>query len=208
MTASAPRSILPPLTAEEQAHSLALAAHIREALAAAGGWLSFEQFMELALYAPGLGYYSAGSAKLGPGGDFTTAPEVSDLFSRCVARQCAAVLTHTGGEILELGAGTGRMAAALLTELATQRVLPERYAILEVSADLAQRQRERLARLPRALRERVVWLEQLPAQPVHGVLLANEVADALPCRRFRYDADGISELGVELDTRGGEATTA
>src|SRR5215472_7172839 len=148
MTASAPRSILPPLTAEERAHSLRLAAYIREAVAAAGGWLSFEHFMELALYAPGLGYYSAGSAKLGAGGDFVTAPEVSDLFSRCIARQCAAVLVRTGGEILELAA---------------QRVLPERYGILEVSADLAERQRERLARLPRALRERVVWLEQLPA---------------------------------------------
>jgi len=208
MTASAPRSILPPLTAAEQAHSLRLAARIREVLASAGGWLSFERFMELALYAPGLGYYSAGSAKLGAGGDFVTAPEVSDLFSRCIARQCAAVLRRTGGEILELGAGTGRMAAVLLTELAAQHVLPERYAILEVSADLAQRQRERLARLPPALRERVVWLEQLPAQPVQGVLLANEVADALPCRRFRYDADGIRELGVELDADSGEVTTA
>jgi SAM-dependent MidA family methyltransferase len=208
MTASAPRSILPPLTAREQAHSARLAAHIRAALAAAGGWLSFERFMELALYAPGLGYYSAGSAKLGAGGDFVTAPEVSDLFSRCIARQCAAVLMHTGGEILELGAGSGRMAAALLTELAAQRVLPERYAILEVSADLAERQRERLALLPQALRERVVWLERLPTQPLHGVLLANEVADALPCRRFRCDPDGISELGVALEAGGAQAAAA
>jgi len=96
--------MLPPPTAAEQSHSLRLGAHIREALAAAGGWLSFERFMELALYAPGLGYYSAGSEKLGAGGDFVTAPEVSDLFSRCIARQCAAVLMRTGGEILELGA--------------------------------------------------------------------------------------------------------
>jgi SAM-dependent MidA family methyltransferase len=202
--------MLPPLTPEEQSHSLRLGAHIREALAAAGGWLSFERFMELALYAPGLGYYSSGSHKLGVGGDFVTAPEVSDLFSRCLARQCAAVLMNTGGEILELGAGTGRMAAALLTELAAQRVLPERYAILEVSADLAERQRERLARLPQALRERVVWLERLPEQPLRGVMLANEVADALPCRRFRCDAGAISELGVVLDDgsaepRGGPA---
>ena len=191
--------MFPPLTPEEQSHALRLAAHIRGALGGAAGWLSFERFMELALYAPGLGYYSAGSVKLGAGGDFVTAPEVSDLFSRCIARQCAAVLMRTGGEILELGAGTGRMAAALLTELAAQRVLPERYAILEVSADLAQRQRERLAGLPQALRERVVWLERLPEQPLHGVILANEVADALPCRRFRCDAGGISELGVALD---------
>jgi len=200
MTASAPRSILPPLTADEQSHGVRLAERIREALAAAGGWLSFERFMELALYAPGLGYYSAGSVKLGAGGDFVTAPEISDLFSRCLARQCAAVLTRTGGEILELGAGSGRMAAALLTELAALRALPERYAILEVSADLAARQRERLARLPQALRERIVWLERLPARPLRGVMLANEVADALPCRRFRIEERGISELGVELDT--------
>ena len=192
--------MLPPLTGEERAHSLRLAARIAEAIAAAGGWLSFERFMELALYAPGLGYYSAGSEKLGAGGDFVTAPEVSDLFSRCIARQCAAVLMRTGGEILELGAGTGRMAAAVLTELAAQRVLPARNAILEVSADLAQRQRERLARRPQTLRERVVWLERLPARPLQGVMLANEVADALPCRRFRIEERGISELGVELDT--------
>jgi SAM-dependent MidA family methyltransferase len=203
MTASAPRSILPPLSAEEQAHSRRLAELIREQLAAAGGWLPFERFMELALYAPGLGYYSAGSAKLGAGGDFVTAPEVSDLFSRCIARQCAAVLAHTGGEILELGAGTGRMAAAVLTELAAQGVLPERYAILEVSADLAERQRERLVRLPKVLRERVAWLERLPERPLQGVLLANEVADALPCRRFRCDDGGVRELGVVLDAASG-----
>jgi SAM-dependent MidA family methyltransferase len=202
MSASSPCSTLPLLTAEEQEHSLRVAGHIRDAVAAAGGWLSFERFMELALYAPGLGYYSAGSAKLGAGGDFVTAPEASDLFSRCVARQCAPVLAHTGGEILELGAGSGRMAAALLTELAALQVLPQRYAILEVSADLAERQRRRLALLPPALRERIVWLERLPERPLQGVILANEVADALPCRRFRYGAGAVSELGVVLDASG------
>src|SRR6201985_2326535 len=136
MTSSAPRSILPPLSPDEQQHSAAVAARLREAVTAAGGWLSFEHFMELALYAPGLGYYSAGSVKLGSGGDFVTAPEISDLFSRCVARQCAQVLSETGGGILELGAGTGRMAAVVLESLAAAGVLPERYAILEVSADL------------------------------------------------------------------------
>ncbi len=121
--------------------------------------------MELALYAPGLGYYSAGSTKIGSSGDFVTAPEISDLFSRCVARQCAQVLSDTGGEILELGAGTGRMAAAVLESLAAAGVLPDRYSILEVSADLAERQRERLATLPASLRKRVVWLERLPRVP-------------------------------------------
>ena len=198
MTASAARSILPPLSPEERHHSRSLAGLIRAQLAAAGGWLSFERFMELALYAPGLGYYSAGSVKIGVGGDFVTAPEVSDLFNRCVARQCAEILTTTGGEILELGAGTGRMAATVLTALAAQGVLPERYAILEVSADLAARQRARLAQLPPQLRERVVWLESLPQSPLRGVMLANEVADALPCRRFTWRDGAVMELGVAL----------
>jgi SAM-dependent MidA family methyltransferase len=194
----------PPLSPEEAAHSGALAALVRERVRAAGGWLSFERFMELALYAPGLGYYSAGSMKLGPDGDFVTAPEVSDLFSRCVARQCAQVLADAccagqgGGEILELGAGTGRMAAVILETLAERGALPQRYAILEVSADLAERQRERLGRLPRELRERVVWLERLPARPLCGVILANEVLDALPCRRFVLTDGAVRELGVGL----------
>ncbi len=183
---------------------------IRAQLEAGGGWLSFERYMELALYAPGLGYYSAGSHKLGAGGDFVTAPEVSDLFSRCVARQCAQVLRVTGGEILELGAGTGAMACALLSELAAAGSLPGRYAILEVSADLAQRQQARVAQLPRALRERIVWLTQLPQEPFAGVLLANEVADALPCRRFILEGGGVQELGVGLDAAGapGDAAAA
>ena len=199
MTASAARSFLPLLSPEERHHSRSLAGLIRAQLAAAGGWLSFERFMELALYAPGLGYYSAGSVKIGVGGDFVTAPEVSDLFNRCVARQCAEILTTTGGGILELGAGTGRMAATVLTALAAQGVLPERYAILEVSADLAARQRARLAQLPPQLRERVVWLEGLPQSPLRGVILANEVADALPCRRFTWRDGAVRELGVALD---------
>jgi SAM-dependent MidA family methyltransferase len=188
-------SILPPLSPDEQQHSAAVAAELREAIAAAGGWLSFERFMDLALYAPGLGYYSAGSTKLGSGGDFVTAPEVSDLFSRCVARQCAEVLSVTGGEILELGAGTGRMAATVLESLAAESVWPERYSILEVSADLAERQRERLRSLPPALRERLVWLERLPERPIRGVVLANEVLDALPCQRFVVTAPGAGAGG-------------
>ena len=198
MRASEPGSIMPPaLSPDEAAHASAVTERIRGHIGEAGGWLSFERFMELALYAPGLGYYSAGSAKIGAGGDFVTAPEVSDLFSRCVAEQCAAVLAG-GGEILELGAGTGRMAATVLAALAEHGALPERYAILEVSADLAQRQRERIATLPAGLRERVVWLERLPDRPLRGVILANEVLDALPCRRFVVRGSGVGELGVAL----------
>jgi len=199
MTASAAHSILPSLSPDEEHHSRAAGALIRERLVAAGGWLSFEQFMELALYAPGFGYYSAGSVKIGAGGDFVTAPEVSDLFSRCVARQCADVLAETGGAILELGAGTGRMAATILQTLATLGVLPDRYAILEVSADLADRQRNRIQQLPAELRNRVVWLDRLPETPIRGVLLANEVLDALPFKRFVVYGGSVRELGVGLE---------
>jgi SAM-dependent MidA family methyltransferase len=200
MSSSEVYSILPALSPDEERHSQAAAAVIRERLVAAGGWLSFDQFMELALYAPGLGYYSAGSAKIGAGGDFVTAPEVSDLFSRCVARQCADVLAETGGQILELGAGTGRMAATLLQSLADLGApLPERYAILEVSADLAERQRTRIQReLPPELQDRVVWLSRLPETPVQGVILANEVVDALPFKRFVVREGRAHELGVAL----------
>src|SRR5579885_707291 len=191
--------MMPALSPEEEAHSRAVTRLIGERVRAAGGWISFERFMELALYAPGLGYYSAGSVKLGPGGDFVTAPEISDLFSRCVARQCAQVLRE-GGEILELGAGTGRMAAVDLQSLAAAGKLPARYAILEVSADLAERQRERLRGLPRELCERVVWLDRLPDRPIEGVILANEVLDALPCRRFTLKGGAVRELGVALES--------
>jgi SAM-dependent MidA family methyltransferase len=194
--------MLPDMTPDEQRHSAAVAAHIRSELAAAGGWLDFERFMDLALYAPGLGYYSAGSWKLGGGGDFVTAPEVSDLFSLCVAAQCAEVLAATGGEILELGAGTGRMAATILSALDAQGAPPGRYSILEVSGDLAARQRTRLDALPPRLRERVVWLERLPEAPLRGVILANEVVDALPVRRFTVSGGTVRELGVALGESG------
>jgi SAM-dependent MidA family methyltransferase len=190
--------MLPPLSPDEERHSSAATALVRDRLVAAGGWMSFAQFMELALYAPGLGYYSAGSVKLGAGGDFVTAPEVSDLFSRCVARQCADVLAETGGEILELGAGTGRMAVTILQSLAKIGVLPTRYAILEVSADLSDRQLARVQQLPPKLRERVVWLDHLPETPIRGVMLANEVLDALPFQRFVVREGCAHELGVGL----------
>ena len=188
--------------ADEAAHSARVLQLISQRIAAAGGFLDFESFMELALYAPGLGYYSAGSTKLGEAGDFTTAPEMSDLFARCVARQCAQVLAGTpGGSILELGAGTGRLAAAALLELAALEQLPAQNTILEVSTDLAERQRARIAALPTALKERVQWVQQLPADGMRGLILANEVLDALPCRRFvvrSVQPLAIAELGVTL----------
>src|ERR1700761_495732 len=198
MTASDAHSILPLLSPDEERHSNAAVALIRDAIVEAGGWISFEKYTELALYAPGVGYYSAGSVKIGASGDFVTAPEGSDMFSRCVARQCADVLSGTGGGILELGAGSGRMAATILEALADLGVLPDRYAILEVSADLADRQRARIQQLPTELRQRVVWLDRLPDQPMPGVILANEVLDALPFQRFTLHGGTARELGVAI----------
>jgi SAM-dependent MidA family methyltransferase len=203
MTASTERSMLALLSQTEREHSAELAELIRARIGDAGGWLPFDSFMELALYAPGLGYYSAGAVKLGVGGDFVTAPEMSKLFGQCLARQCAEVLSMTGGGILEFGAGTGVMAATVMEELAVLGVLPDRYAILEVSADLAARQRERVEQLPETLRQRIVWLTHLPEEPMHGVVLANEVLDALPCARFVVHDTRMRSLGVAIDADGG-----
>lgn len=202
MTIAAEVSILPALVGDERTHSARVVALLRERIAAApDGAIGFDEYMRLVLYAPGLGYYSAGAAKLGAGGDFVTAPELSSLFSRCVARQCAEVLAECGGSILEFGAGSGRMAADVLEALAALDALPERYLILEVSADLAARQRERLASLAPALAGRIEWLSRMPARH-RGVVLANEVLDALPCERFVWRGGAAHELAVGVDAAG------
>jgi SAM-dependent MidA family methyltransferase len=186
---------LAPLSAEERAHEARVVARIRAEIEAAGGWLPFARYMELALYAPGLGYYAAGARKLGTGGDFVTAPELSAVFGACLATQCAEVLGRLGGgDILELGAGSGALAADLLAELARVDRLPGRYLILEPSPELRARQQERLARGPFA--ERIAWLQAPPAEALRGVVLANEVLDALPVERFRLSPEGVLALGV------------
>jgi SAM-dependent MidA family methyltransferase len=208
MTSGAPVSTLPALSDDERAHLARVVAHLRAFIRDQGGVIGFDAFMRLALYAPGLGYYSAGATKLGAAGDFVTAPEVSSLFSRCVARQAADVLAITGGDILELGAGSGRMAADVLTELAALDRLPGAYRILEVSADLAERQRARIAQLPAELARRVSWLDAWPERPMRGVVLANEVLDAMPVDRFvlrgRPDGIAVHALGVGLSDDGFE----
>ncbi len=174
-----------------QAHSDLLRALICDEIAASGGQISFARYMALALYAPGLGYYSAGSHKFGEAGDFVTAPELSPLFSRCVARQCQQVLTHLGGgDILEVGAGSGVMAADVLAELESLDCLPGHYFILEVSADLRQRQQQTVAAQVPHLAGRVCWLDALPAVGFQGVVLANELLDAMPVHVF-----GVAEQG-------------
>lgn len=191
MTPANQHAGLPLPAAEALALSARLHAQIRAEIAAAGGWISFARYMELALYAPGLGYYSAGSSKLGPAGDFITAPELSPLFGCTLARQLAELMRQGLTDILELGAGSGALAETVLDELAVLGCLPERYRILETSADLRQRQRERL----QPLGNRVEWLETLP-ETFAGVVLGNEVLDALPAHRIRIDGDAIAELGV------------
>jgi SAM-dependent MidA family methyltransferase len=184
------------------AHSRQMTNYLLRVIHQAGGSISFSRFMELALYAPGLGYYSAGSAKLGEAGDFVTAPEISPLFSCCLAGQVARVLEELGdADLLELGAGSGIMAADLLGELERLGRLPRRYMVLEVSADLRQRQQTLLeTRLPQLV-DRVVWLDQLPGN-FQGVILANEVMDALPVERFRVIPGGIVARGVTSSTQG------
>src|ERR1700689_815662 len=153
---------------EERAHVERMRERIAAEIDAAGGWIGFDRYMELALYAPGLGYYSAGAHKLGPGGGFTTAPEISRLFGGCVARQCAEILGALGGgSILEIGAGSGRMAGDVLLRLETLGERPDRYWILETSADLREPQRTYLAPQPPHLLERVHWLDQPPEASFH-----------------------------------------
>jgi len=171
-------------------HSARLGELIRAEIAAAGGLLPFDRFMDLALYAPGLGYYVAGAAKFGAGGDFVTAPQISPLFGGCVAAQAAEALHRLGGgDLLEFGAGSGALAVAVLSALERLAALPGRYLILEPSPDLQARQRELLgARLPHLVK-RCVWLTALP-RALRGVVLANEVLDAMPVHRFRIGAGG------------------
>lgn len=194
-----------PPDAEAQAHSARLRAVIQEQIFAGGGAIAFSRFMELCLYAPGLGYYSAGAARFGAAGDFVTAPELGSLFAACVADALAPVVQQLGpgADFVELGGGSGAFAAAALMQLQSLQALPARYAILEPSADLRQRQRERLQRqLPPALFARVAWLEGPPSQPWSGVLFANEVIDALPTPRFTLRDGTVLEEWVALDGAG------
>jgi SAM-dependent MidA family methyltransferase len=180
---------LPVPSAEALAVSNALAGKIRAEIARAG-WIDFARYMELALYAPGLGYYSAGSAKLGAGGDFVTAPELSDLLARALARTLRHELEGLRDPaILELGAGTGALAAQLLDALGDA---PRAYLILEPSADLRERQQRTLARFA----PRVRWLERLPERPFEGAIVANEVLDALPVSCFVKRGDHAVPRGV------------
>ncbi len=182
-----------------RAHSERVAAHIREAIADAGGWITFARYMDLALYAPGLGYYAAGATKLGTAGDFVTAPELTPLFAAALATQVASILATTERrEIVELGGGSGRLATDLLNALAARDALPSRYAILEPSPDLRERQLATIGRDAVAHGARVEWLGTLPAT-IDGAVIANEVLDALPVHLIARLGGEWLEQGVAWD---------
>ncbi|BBF87999.1 uncharacterized conserved protein [Aquitalea magnusonii] len=188
---------LPAPSAEALVTSQALCAHIRQTITQAGGWIPFSRYMELALYAPGMGYYSAGSHKLGSAGDFTTAPEMTALFGRTLARQIAELLPQTGGTVYEFGAGTGKLAIDILTELEKLDCLPEHYIIIDLSADLIERQQTAIRSALPHLAGRVSWLSQLPDQ-LDGVVIGNEVLDAMPCELLHWTPEPL-QRGVALD---------
>jgi SAM-dependent MidA family methyltransferase len=195
-------SRLPEPDEDAQAHSEQLIALIYDEIKSAGGRISFTCYMELALYAPGLGYYSAGSRKFGESGDFVTAPEISSLFSQALARQISEILkalAESGVEkrdVLEVGGGSGIMAADMLAELERLKSLPGSYFILELSADLRQRQKEMLSERVPHLLSRVQWLDELPTSGFSGVVVANELLDALPVVCFSVEKNGIKERYV------------
>jgi SAM-dependent MidA family methyltransferase len=179
------------------ARSERLATRLREEIRSAGGAISFARYMEQCLYAPGLGYYSAGQRKFGAGGDFVTAPELGNLFARCLAGSCQAVLETTGGgDILEFGAGSGRLAVDLLDALESRSALPHRYLILERSADLKQRQQALLRECLPHLYPRVHWLDCLPREGIQGVMLGNEVLDAMAVERFHWTGSELLQCCV------------
>ena len=204
-----PSPELPAPDPDTLAHSARLQALIVEEIAAAGGRLSFDRYMELALYAPGLGYYVAGARKFGAAGDFVTAPEISPLFAACLAAQCAELLAATGGgDLLEFGAGSGALAADLLQALVAAHAPVGEYCILELSPDLRDRQRATLVERAPGMLGRVRWLDRLPER-FRGVMIGNEVLDAMPVHRFDIDGGGVREgCVVAADGRLAEAWLA
>lgn len=188
---------LPDPSPEARSHSKRVVDHIGAEIARAAGWISFARYMELALYAPGLGYYMAGARKLGQEGDFTTAPEISPLFGQTLARQALQVLDAAGDEILEIGAGSGALAASLLEELDRCGRPPRSYLILELSPELRVRSRDTLAARVPHLMERIAWLNGLPPA-FAGFVVGNEVLDAMPVHIVRTRAGGVEEAGVTV----------
>ncbi len=193
---------LPIPSPEAQKHSQQLVELIQQKITDGGGWIDFAAFMHMALYTPGLGYYSAGNIKFGAAGDFVTAPEISSLFGQTLSNQLAQILPATQGNILEIGAGTGKLAGDILLTLAQLECLPDQYYILEVSDHLRQVQLEYLIQhLPDDLMQRFVWLNELPAN-FSGIVIGNEVLDAIPVHLIYTDDQQIYERGVTATEQG------
>jgi len=193
--------VLPPPTTEAAAHSRLVGEYIASEILDAGGWIPFSRYMELALYAPGLGYYAAGSRKFGADGDFVTSPEISPMFARCIARQARQVLEATGGDILELGPGSGALAADLFEDLKAQGAPPRNYFLLEVSPELRARQHALLAERHAADFGRFTWIDGLPMR-FRGFMLANEVLDVVPFALVHRHDNDFFERGVILTEAG------
>lgn len=181
-------------------HSDRLQALVRDEIARTG-WMPFSRYMECALYAPGLGYYSGRPEKFGAGGDFVTAPEISPLFGRALAHQLAELMALSAPRLIEAGAGSGRLAVDLLGEFERLDALPERYDILELSADLRARQQACIASELPHLAGRVHWLDSLPEQ-FDGIVIGNEVLDAMPVELLRHSAAGIEQAGIVVEREG------
>ena len=191
---------VPEPSSDAIAHSEKLYQHLKQQLS--NQPLPFHDVMEQLLHAPGLGYYSAGAHKIGAAGDFVTAPEISSFFGYALAQQCLQVLKITGGSILEFGAGLGTLAKDILLQLEVDDCLPDNYFIVEISADLRQRQQIRLkAEIPH-LFSKISWLEQLPTEGFEGVIIANEVIDAMPIHLFENTADGVKDVQVIIQDDG------
>ncbi|WBL63861.1 class I SAM-dependent methyltransferase [Thauera sp. WB-2] len=190
-------SSLPEPSAEARAQSARLLELIAAEIGRSGGWVPFSRYMELALYAPGLGYYSGGARKFGPGGDFITAPELTPLFGQALATQVEQGMRASALALIEVGAGTGLLAADMLLELERRACLPDTYEILELSGELRERQFDTLATRVPHLASRVRWLDALPDR-FAGVVVANEVLDVMPVHLVVSRAQGLFERGVAL----------
>ena len=192
-----PKNPWPEPDSEALAHSARVVERVQTEIEGRGGVLPFDRYMDLVLYEPGLGYYASGTRKFGRQGDFVTAPELGFLYGRCVARQVAQILAQLdGGSLLEFGAGSGALAATVLTELAERDSLPAEYLIVEVSPVLRAQQQQTLAGQIEQNPVKVRWLDSLPESGFRGVILANEVLDAMPIIRFRVGAEGHMTAGV------------
>lgn len=178
-------------------HSLLVREQLMQHINRKGGWINFEEFIDFVMYKPGLGYYSAGAEKIGYSGDFTTAPEISKLFGMALANQITPILDHFQcRSIIEIGAGTGKLAFDIISQLNEYQVNFDHYYILELSADLKQRQQSMLSHLPKKVFNKIVWLDSATMDPINGVIIANEVIDALPFTRFKVHNGQIYELGI------------